>query len=228
MMQFPGLAHEAEQDGRAAAAPAPPSGALRALVRALDRHLRRRQGIFEFAADPDCVLRIALQTSGRHFVLPDGTRIGSGDPVVDLHLWNENLPRMESAGADLAWSAGMRHRVEASLARLAAWLQAHPEHAVVAVRARTPFVGQGDGRAMERIAIGYGFDPVPREPGGPFSRLHDLGENVLIWALVWVYNPGGLRAKRFMRRRHEFWISRRRFLDRYGAATPVNAAGRDG
>ncbi len=241
-MRFPGLAEEAERGGRADArgtAPSPlkqlpvSAGAFRRLVRAFDRWLGRRQGIFEFSTGSDCVLRIAIRPSDLDVALSDGTRIRTGERIVDLHLRNENLPQMGERGPDLVWSATMRQRMRASFAQLAAWLEAQPEHDAVAIRARTPFVSRGNGRAMQRISAGYGFEPVPRAgSGGALGRLHEFGENILIWALVRAYNPGGLKAKRFMRRRHDFWISRRRFLDHYGgtapAHRPANPTGRRG
>lgn len=227
-MRVPGLAEEMQEDGRARPRRVPPSGFLRSAVQALDRRLRRQQGIFEFTTGPDCVLRIAIRPSDCAAALADGTPIRTGEPIIDLHLWNENLPRMEGGGADLAWSASMRRRMLDSFVQFAAWLEAHPGHPAVAIRARTPFVSHDSGFAMQRIAVGYGFEPMPRERGGPLRQLHDLGENILIWALVWAYNPAGLRAKRFLRRRHDFWISRRRFLDRYGDTAPAGPRGRDG
>jgi hypothetical protein len=190
------------------------------MVRWLDRWLRRREGIFEYTGDPNCVLRIAIRPAGIQTVLSDGAHIASGDPFVDLHLWNEQVPQMGERGPDIAWSTIMRQRMRESFVLLAAWLEAHPEHKdVVAVRALTPFVSHDNARAMERISAGYRFEPVARPVrSGLLQRLHDLGENLLIWSLVWTYNPGGLRAKRFMRRRYDFWISRRRFLEHYGSS----------
>lgn len=232
-MDLPGLMkdHAAAASGRIPSRrPGPHAGSaafLRAVIRRLDRWLRRREGIFEYTAHPDCVLRIAIRPAGIRTVLSDGAQILPGDLIVDLHLWNEHIPQMGERGPDIAWSTIMRQRMRDSFVLLAAWLEAHPERDdIVAVRALTPFVSHGNARAMERISAGYRFEPVARPARyGFLRRLHDLGENLLIWGLVWTYNPGGLRAKRFMRRRYNFWISRRRFLEHYGSSRAGPAKG---
>jgi len=40
---------------------------------ALDRWLRRRQGVFEYTHDPECIFRIQLQRLRSEVVLSDGT-----------------------------------------------------------------------------------------------------------------------------------------------------------
>lgn len=84
--------------------PAPP-GAVSCAIRRLDRHLRRRRGIFEFTGDPACVLRLALARDA-------GERIG------ELHLWNEQMP---------ASALALDRRLHRSLVLLARFVADRPE-----------------------------------------------------------------------------------------------------
>ena len=70
---------------------------------ALDRWLRRRQGVFEYTHDPECIFRIQLQRLRSEVVLSDGTFGRPGDQAIDLHLWNEQIPAVPVAGPSLAW-----------------------------------------------------------------------------------------------------------------------------
>jgi len=73
------------------------------LVFALDNWLRRRQGVFEYSRKPDCILRAQLSRLSSDVLLSDGTFGRAGDRVIDLHLWNEQIPVKPIAGYSLAW-----------------------------------------------------------------------------------------------------------------------------
>ena len=88
---------------------------IEAFVHQLDPMLRRAHRVQEFTQDPQCVLRVALGFSNRDLQLSDGTWIRRGDPIVELHLWNERIPRMPPEGPDLAWSLRFYRRLVASL-----------------------------------------------------------------------------------------------------------------
>jgi hypothetical protein len=91
---------------------------MRALVRRLDALLRRRLGVFEFCDDPECLLRLRLARAPHDLLLPDAT-VCAGEPVLELHLWNEQLPLPPRAGPDLAWAVRL-HRLWVKSLRLVA------------------------------------------------------------------------------------------------------------
>jgi len=70
---------------------------------ALDTWLRRREGVFEYSHKPDCILRAQLSRLTSDVLLSDGTFGRSGDRVIDLHFWNEQIPVKPVAGYSLAW-----------------------------------------------------------------------------------------------------------------------------
>jgi hypothetical protein len=81
-------------------------GRLEQLIFGLDRLLRRCHSIIEYTSDPNCILRIKLGRLDEDIVLPDGTRGRAGIRIVDLHLWNEQIPRMPKQGASIAGPCG--------------------------------------------------------------------------------------------------------------------------
>ncbi|MDB5298831.1 MAG: hpnI [Phycisphaerales bacterium] len=204
------------RDGRLAAPPAP-GGILRYAVRRLDAWLRDREGIFEFNSDADCVLRVSLAKCGEAIDLPDGTHLQADDVVCDLHFLNEHMPALSAEGANIRWAARMQKLIRGSLSKLAVAFETDPRfEAVRAVRGTSVLGTREGGRQMERVADRLHFDMI--DPGvSPtlIARLHTAGENLLIWALVWTFNPAGLRTARLARERHRLFMSRRTLLDHY-------------
>ena len=91
-----------------------------------------------------------------------------------------------------------------------------------ALRARTTFGPRNGVGQLVKVAARLHMElidiPVHRSA---MTRLHDLGENMLVWALLYTFNPGGLRSAKFMRERHTFWMSRKTLEQAYGAAATV-------
>jgi len=67
-------------------------------VRGVDAILRHRQGIEEFTDDRHCIFRISTETAGRAAILSDGAAIRPGDPLVQIHYWNEHMPVLPENG----------------------------------------------------------------------------------------------------------------------------------
>ena len=61
------------------------------LIYRLDALLRHFYRIREFTDDPNCLLRLAMKPASTPLSLSDGTMIMPGDPVGELHLWNDHL-----------------------------------------------------------------------------------------------------------------------------------------
>jgi ceramide glucosyltransferase len=80
-------------------------------VRSLDGLLRRWYHIYEFSNREACLLRLAIRTSDADVMLSDGTCIQRGDPLGELHFWNEHVPSIPKAGPDLAWGLTFQRRL---------------------------------------------------------------------------------------------------------------------
>lgn len=184
---------------------------VRWLVRNLDARLRRRNHIREFCQDNRCLLRLALTTSDRDLTLSDGTRIARGEPIGELHLWNEHIPVMPKAGPDLAWGLTLQRRLLHSWAELAAYVEGAPEfRGVRAFRGELAVRGHHELAQAAELAGRWGLELVtPDGPLGAWQRFVDFWRNVYALALIWTYNPASLKGKGPVSlQRGQFWISR--------------------
>ncbi|HEY5314184.1 MAG TPA: bacteriohopanetetrol glucosamine biosynthesis glycosyltransferase HpnI [Pirellulales bacterium] len=221
-------------DGRLAALPDAVDPADRAAprwfaaaVRSLDRRLRRRQGIREISHDPQCLLRVAICPAQQAMRLSDGTHLPVGAPFGDLHFWNEHVPRIPAAGPNLAWARSLEQGLRQSLADLAEAAAQRPDmRPLEAFRAEMPALRRGGKCRLLRMAHGLGFEAVRRpEARGWGQRFVRFWENVYLWALMRVFNPGALRSGWLKRSRFEFWISRESLLGKHSACHAVLTAG---
>jgi hypothetical protein len=180
--------------------------------------MRVRQGITEFSDNPNCILRISLGTADHALTLADGVVVAPGDPVLDIHFWNERLPQAgESRG--LGWGGRFGRQLLRSFAELAAAVDRDPDLAgAVAVRGRLAFAGARDGDDCRRFGAWFGFEATdPDRPLPLKRRLANLGEDIWLLALTYAFNPGALRGRAVLRRRDDLWISRPALLARYAA-----------
>lgn len=186
-----------------------------ALVRGFDVYLRRFYGVYEFTSDPACVLRVHLEHARSAVTLSDGTRVGAGEPVGVLHLWNEHLPRFPSGKPDLHWAKTMRNCLRVSLAALASHVADEPAwRDVQALRCAATFSGVLRAGQMRRVAGAFGFDVIPSEISA-LRRAHALGEDFLLWGFARAFNPATLQQQHFFRPRRDLWISREVLLHQY-------------
>ena len=73
--------------------------------------------------------------------MADGTHLGPGDRIIELHIWNEQFPCFSAGGATLSWGRQINRRVDISLRELARYLVAAPDLADIrAIRADTWFI----------------------------------------------------------------------------------------
>jgi putative NADPH-quinone reductase len=62
-----------------------------------------------------------------------------------------------------------------------------------------------------------GFDVVESDGGtGIPARIHGFFDSVLVWGLVWAFNPSGLKSHGLWHGRVQIWMSRQKFIGRYG------------
>lgn len=190
----------------------------RALVRGLDLLLRRHGRVQEFTQDDECILRISLTTDKTDVQLSDGTKVRAGDRICELHLWNEHIPSMPVDGPDLRWGLRFHRLAVKSLRSLAAYMATDGLQDIVALGGQMAFPEKDDSPVLASVASQLGFDVVNlTAQAGRWGRFTHFWENVFSWALMWTYNPGSLRGKRFLRlQRYRLWMSRRSLLGRYG------------
>jgi len=185
------------------------------VILALDRWLRRRQGVFEYNHEPDCIFRAQLSRLYGEVLLSDGTFGRPGDRAIDLHLWNEHIPFTPSAGCSLAWGCRFNRTVAESLRELSRFLTSKPElFGINIIRADINL------DRLARIAARHGFesilDPVERSPR---ECVHRFGENILYWLLTLACNSARAEPNKFWRTRQLMYLSRSVLESKHIAAT---------
>jgi hypothetical protein len=191
---------------------------LTELVFAFDGILRQRQQVFEFTADPTCIFRAQFARAERAFDLLDGTRVRPGDRMLNLHYWNEQIPRVPPAGATIGWARQFRRQMELSLFELGRYCAQTPElFDIVAIAANVSQGTREQRDQLTNIMRRFGFaPPLAIEPVRSDARLRRLGENVLITVFILARNPVVLRADTLWRDRTELFLSRTALAERFG------------
>jgi hypothetical protein len=190
---------------------------VREFIFALDSRLRDRHSVFEYTSHPLCILRAQLARLDRDVCLSDGTRGHQGEGIVELHLWNEQVPQMPKEGASIGWARKMHAAMIVSMRELACFLAQRPElDQVLLLRAQTAFGSRRRSLQSARIMHGYGFEPVAgAAPATMTQRAHRAAENVLITLIALAQNPHSLRGDTFRRDRTRLYMSRRDLDRRY-------------
>jgi len=188
----------------------------------LDRWLRRRQGVFEYTDDPACIFRIQRTQAVERVALSDSVRVEPGDPVLNLHLWNEHIPLMGHDGATVAWGRQLSRSIHASLRQLAAYLEANSDlDDITALRADMLLGTAEQSAQLARLSGRYGFEATAEPvPAGYWhsGSLHRFGENILMFLLVLATNPVAVGTP-VLRRDHKLvYLSRAALERRYGRA----------
>jgi hypothetical protein len=193
----------------------------------LDRWLRKRQSIYEYTDDPECLFRAELAVAEYPAVLTDGTVINKGAPVVKLHIWNEQMPAMRLyGGASIAWAREVSRRIGPSLRQLDRHISELPQgDGIVAVYGEMGLGTAGRGDQLVRLIGRYGFEPVG-DPGRSRFTLRRLGENILTLLLVLAANPTSARLSVLLYDRKPVYLSRKA-LSKYCRALPDAAAERE-
>lgn len=190
---------------------------MRSLVRHFDRFLRWAQGVFVFWDDPACMFRARVAQAPHTLCLPDG-EIRAGAPVLELHFWNEHMPRIPPEGANLSVAVQGRRMLGRSLRQVAVHIQQDPRMAgVQAVGGATVLFAAGDGSGAEKLFTRLGFSEFPYQ--SRLGRFGEFWENFYTWALMWAFNEVSLRQRHLVAlRRTEIWMSVGEFLRKYGSS----------
>ncbi len=188
---------------------------LESAVFTFDRWLRQRQGVYEYSSHPSCILRMQRAQAEHALTLSDGTLIKPGDAILNLHLWNEQVPSLGESRASVAWGQQMKRAVQISLIELARHLADNDElKAVVAVRADIRLGTAAQSTQLIRMAYRYGFEPVTQDATED-GALHRFGENIYVLMLVLATNPIAVGSP-VLRRDHTLvYLSRKSLEQRY-------------
>src|SRR5581483_10364143 len=128
------------------------------LVLGLDRQVRHAAHIYEYSDDPRCLFRIATAVAVRPFRLSDGAAIAAGDPMIQLHFWNEHF---FGGVDDLGWGARLRRAFRLSLAQLSDFLDRDPAYDnAAAIFGDLGVVLAHRNDQLLRVCRTYGFEPV--------------------------------------------------------------------
>jgi hypothetical protein len=187
-------------------------------VFSLDRWLRRWHGIYEFTTHRDCLFRAERCLAEESLLLADGVRVRCGDPLLRIHLWNEQMPAMRHDGPTIAWARRASRAVETSLRELARHLaQCSDPVEIVAVCADMRLATPKRSAQLARIVSRYGFEAEKDSRVGRPGLLRLIGENILMMMLVLATNPVAFRAAVLRRGHARVIISRARLLRMYRA-----------
>ena len=179
---------------------------MRAAVRALDRRVRRKLNIVEFSDDPDCIFRVRLCEAYRDLPLPDGT-VTQGEPVAEVHWWNERLPPIGEDGPGLKWAVRMRRMLITTHRLMAQELLRNPDwRDIRAVGTTTALFPAGKGAEWGRKMGRLGYVVIPHE--NPSGRVAEFFERVWAWLIWRTYQSGTMRVlSPFEISRSDFWMS---------------------
>jgi hypothetical protein len=198
-------------------APARPDTPVRRAVLGLDRWLQHYLGVHEYTTDSSCLFRIQRAKAQANVALSDGTKIRVGEPILNLHLWNEHVPPIGDQGATVAWARQLSRAIAISLNELAEHLSARPDlRDIVALRADMRLGTADRSEQLARISARYGFAIALSGEGSGSGRLHDVGESALIFMLVLVTNPASLRFNTLRRDHKVVYLSRVALERKYG------------
>jgi hypothetical protein len=192
----------------------------RAGVRAIDLALQRHYRLFLFSDDPACILRVAPTVSARAVTLRDGTGIVRGEPILELHLWNERLPALPRDGATLAWGVDFARRTRYSLRLLADYLADEPRFdSIRALHAELGFLELDQFPEMRTLVEHLGFEFVVDDAPGWRVWKYAFWQNIFSWWLMWTFNPASLVGKHFGKMaRGELWLSRATLMENHRGA----------
>jgi hypothetical protein len=186
-------------------------------VSALDGWLRRRASVREYTSDPRCIFRIEIDRVDRAVMLSDGTWLRAGERIINLHLWNEQIPTFGAEGASVTWASRLMRRIELSLRELCRFLSVAPELSdVVAIRANMALGTKRDTAQLILIASRFGFLAVQTPARCSITeRVYRVGENILISLLILAHNTQALRRDSLWRDRVPIALRRSTLEQRY-------------
>jgi hypothetical protein len=159
----------------------------------------------------------------RSFPVENGV-IEAGAPLLELHFWNEQVPRPQDGAPSISWAAQGLRALLSSFAKLARHLERSPELKPIAgVFGITTFMSPGDAETGGRLLTRLGFSYAPHR--GSLGAFGDFWENLHVWFMYRTFAGGDSRRRLSGFRRVQMWMSREEFLHRYGTAAARTTRG---
>jgi hypothetical protein len=193
-------------------------------IRLIDSVLTRAYRVRAFTADAECILRISDGPGivRKDTILPDGTRLTAGDHLVEIHFWNEHLPVIEEGGGSLLFGKQFGARLAHSLGLLAVYVAEDPAFAgFAAVHGQLGFIQVDEIEFYKRLAARFGLLLELHSAAGLRFWKGGFWAGLYAWWLIWTFNPGSLRGKRFGNvALSDLWMPRDVLLTRYGPGAP--------
>lgn len=160
----------------------------------LDDWLRKWQHVYEYSDHPSCLFRIQRAQAEVDVKLAGSEFLRRGDPVLNLHLWNEHLPAMHPGCVDIPWARSIGREIATSLERLASHMAQDSSYDdIVALRADMRFGTEEQNLRIVRLSTRYGFQSVRKPEEEKYGVLRELGENAFVLMLVLAANPSAAR-----------------------------------
>jgi hypothetical protein len=198
---------------------------VRPLVFGLDAQLRKANGVFEFTHHPQCIFRITYSKAPYAFEFSEGPTVRKGDPVIEMHVWNEQVPRMDGGKLTIGWASRFKRAWTVSFRELCRFLDDRPElDEIQAVWGNMALQTNSDADRMVWLCRGVGLERLADgPPASPIEHAHRFGENVLGLLLALAANPASAKPGILVRNRTPVGISRTSLFRRYGATEPQAA-----
>ena len=195
-------------------------GPIRWIVRGIDFFLRRHYRVVCYSDHPDCLLRVSPGISDVDIDLSDGTHVHKGDPVLDLHLWNERLASRLLSMHGLARGKGLIQYLRTSLRLLSDWCRSpSATNSFVALRAEFGMVTEL--HQVEPLLGRLGFDTFIKEKPGFRIWRRAFWDNLFSMALMWTFNPEFARTRRLSDlARGRTWMSVDKLHARFSTQAP--------
>jgi hypothetical protein len=193
---------------------------LAKLILLLDFWLCRLQNVFEYSRSRECIFRAQLNRIRKSRVFRSGEKLGSGERIVTLHFWNEQVPPFPKHGPTIGWALRMNRGISGSLCELACYFRTHPELMdVSAVRIVAPIGARERTEQIVRLLGRHGFEPPVSAPLGVVTRIGWFFDNLYISLLVLAQNRRALRCDTIRRWRVEVFLQRATLDRRYSTAS---------
>ena len=172
----------------------------RSAIKLLDRVLRVFLGVQEFTDDPRCILRYSRTKSKAAVTLANGESLGCGEPIFELHFWNDRLGLCFEHGPS---RTSLRSALRNSLVLLAHRIRT--DKSLSSIKAVYGILTRATSRSYS-LHHPFNCRMYISECCGR-RGVHDFLEDFLVHLLQWAFNPAGSRIRSLRTNRIEIWIS---------------------
>ncbi len=183
----------------------------------IDERLRHKMGIFEFSDDPQCMFRLRCTPAPYDIEVPN-RKIRAGEPILEVHLWNEHVPPMPGGEPSVRWAIQFSKSLTETHRAIARFIQSDPEAGDArAVGGSTPIFSVDAGGAKLMTRMGYTVTAhVDHKPA-----FFEFFDKLYLWMVMRTFKVGNLELPPPTRmERADFWMTPEELLRRFGEVTP--------